>query len=119
MSPVKREALTVSRFIHEVLAGQLSIPFRQIVNDTSFADYTGSLRPDLLISEFEFNSSNERQFIENLVAYAEVKDNCSLNDHDWQDGIAQGERKAPKLDLPYFMALLHEYWQHMKCPNTL
>ena len=59
MKRVKREALTVSRLIHEVLVGQLSIPFRQIVNDTTFADYTGSLRPDLLISEFEFDGSNE------------------------------------------------------------
>ena len=103
MSRVKREALTVSRFIHGVLVGQLSIPFRQIVNDTSFAEYTGSLRPDLLISEFEFDGSNVRQFIENLVAYAEAKDNCSFNDHDWQDGIVHGKNKALKLKLPYFI----------------
>ena len=32
----KREALTVSRLIYEVLVGQLSIPLRQVVNDTSF-----------------------------------------------------------------------------------
>ena len=42
MKRVKREALTVSRLIHEVLVGQLSIPFRQIVNDTTFADYPES-----------------------------------------------------------------------------
>ena len=42
----KREALTVTRLIHEVLVGQLSIPLRQIVNDTTFQKYTGSKRPD-------------------------------------------------------------------------
>ena len=103
MKRVKREALTVSRLIHEVLVGQLSIPFRQIVNDTTFADYTGSLRPDLLISEFEFDGSNEQQFIENLVAYAEAKDNCTFNDHDWQDAVVQGQKKAHRLKLPYFI----------------
>ena len=55
----KREALTVSRLITEVLVAQLSIPFRQIVNDTTFQKYTGSKRPDLLISEFEFYGENE------------------------------------------------------------
>ena len=30
----KQEALSVSRLINEVLVAQLSIPFRQIVNDT-------------------------------------------------------------------------------------
>ena len=51
----KREALTVTRLINEVLVAQLSIPLRQIVNDTSFSKYTGSQRPDILISEFEFD----------------------------------------------------------------
>lgn len=32
----KREALTVTRLINEVLVSQLSIPLRQIVNDTTF-----------------------------------------------------------------------------------
>ncbi len=103
MTKPKREPLSVSRLIHEVLVNQLSIPFRQIVNDTTFTEYTGSLRPDLLISEFEFDGSNGTQFIENLVAYAEAKDNCSFGDKDWQDALEQGKKKAPKLKLPYFI----------------
>jgi hypothetical protein len=73
------------------------------VNDTTFADYTESRRPDLLISEFEFDGSNEQQFIENLVAYAEVKDNCTVDDRDWQDAVAQGQDKSQRLNLPYFI----------------
>jgi type I restriction-modification system DNA methylase subunit len=99
----KREALTVTRLIHDVLIGQLSIPLRQIVNDISFQKYTGSQRPDLLISEFEFDGVNEEQFIKNLVAYAEVKDNCSVDDVDWKDGLTQAKKKAAKLGLPYFI----------------
>jgi len=99
----KREALTVTRLIHEVLVGQLSIPLRQIVNDTIFEKWTGSKRPDLLISEFEFDGSNDKQFVGNLVAYAEVKDNCSVGDMDWKDAVKQGRGKAPKLGLPYFI----------------
>ena len=100
----KHEALTVSRLIHEVLVGQLSIPFRQIVNDATFGKYTGALRPDLLISEFEFDGTNDDQFIENLVAYAEVKDDsCIFNDADWRLAIEHGKRKAPNLKLPYFI----------------
>jgi len=99
----KREALTVSRLINEVLVSQLNIPLRQIVNDTSFEKYTGSKRPDLLISEFEYNRENDEQFIENLVAYAEVKDNCSVNDADWKDAIKQGNIKSKKLNLPFFI----------------
>ncbi len=49
----KQEALSVGRLINEVLVAQLSIPFRQIVNDTTFSKYTGSKRPDILISKFE------------------------------------------------------------------
>lgn len=102
---IKREALTVSRLIHDVLVGQLNIPLRQIVNDTTFSNYTGSKRPDLLISEFEFDieQNNEKQFIENLVAYAEAKDNCSVADKDWKDAINQGKIKSKKLRLPYFI----------------
>ena len=76
----KQEALTVSRLIHEVLVAQLSIPLRQIVNDTTFSSYTGSKRPDLLISEFEYDpvKKNESEFISNLVAYAEAKDVARL-----------------------------------------
>jgi len=99
----KREALTVTRLINEVLVSQLSILLRQIVNDTSFEKYTGSKRPDILISEFEFDGNNEEQFIKNLVAYAEVKDNCSINDKDWRDGIKQGKIKSKKLKIPYFI----------------
>ena len=99
----KQEALSVSRLINEVLVAQLSIPFRQIVNDTSFAKYTGSKRPDILISEFEYDGTNDDQFIQNLVAYAEAKDDCAVDDKDWKDAIAQGRLKAPKLGLPYFI----------------
>ena len=67
----KQEALSVSRLINEVLVAQLSIPFRQIVNDTTFSKYTGSKRPDVLISEFEYDGTNDEQYIKNLVAYAE------------------------------------------------
>ena len=48
----KREALSVNRLINEVLVKQLSIPLRQIVNDSTFSSYLGSQRPDILISEF-------------------------------------------------------------------
>lgn len=57
----KQEALSVSRLINEVLVAQLSIPFRQIVNDTTFSKYTGSKRPDILISEFEYDVSNKKR----------------------------------------------------------
>lgn len=99
----KREALTVTRLINEVLVNQLSIPLRQIVNDTTFAQYTGSKRPDILISEVEYDGYNDYQFIENLVAYAEVKDNCSVGDKDWKNAIEQGIAKSEKLKLPYFI----------------
>lgn len=99
----KREALTVNRLINEVLVGQLSIPLRQIVNDTSFAKYTGAKRPDLLISEFEYDGTNDEQFIKNLVAYAEVKDNCSVGDTDWMDALKHGKTKSAKLGLSYFI----------------
>lgn len=101
----KQEALAVNRLINEILIRQLSIPLRQIVNDTSFEKYTGSKRPDLLISEFEYDpiKNNEDQFIHNLVAYAEAKDNCPVDSFDWLDAIKQGLKKAPKLNLPYFI----------------
>ena len=99
----KREALTVTRLITEVLIKQLSIPIRQIVNDTSFAEFTGAKRPDLLISEIEFKGDNEKQYIENLVAYAEVKDECAVNDADWMDAVKQGKLKSKKLKIPYFI----------------
>ncbi len=101
----KQEALTINRFINEVLVNQLSIPLRQIVNDTTFSKYTDSSRPDLLISEFEYDPDmqNDTVFITNLVAYAEAKDNCKIGDSDWIDAIEQGKKKAPKLGLPYYI----------------
>lgn len=102
-SKIKRESLTVTRLINEVLVSQLSIPLRQIVNDSTFKKFTGIQRPDLLISEFDFEGTNEDQFIANLVAYAEVKDNCAVNDKDWKDAIKQGKKKAGMLGLPYFI----------------
>ena len=105
MAKRKQEALTVNRLISEVLVDQLSISLRQIVNDTSFEKYTGSKRPDLLISEFEYDpvTKNDDQFISNLVAYSEAKDDCSVGSADWLDAIKQGLIKAPKLKLPYFI----------------
>lgn len=105
MAKKKQEALIVNRLINEVLVSQLSIPLRQIVNDTSFEKYTGSKRPDLLISEFEYDSvkKNDDQFINNLVAYAEAKDDCPIDSFDWLEAIKQGLIKAPKLNLPYFI----------------
>lgn len=99
----KQEALSVSRLINEVLVAQLSIPFRQIVNDTTFSKYTGSKRPDILISEFEYDGTNDEQYIKNLVAYAEAKDDCKVEYKDWKDALKQGKIKAPKLGLPYFI----------------
>ena len=101
----KQEALTVTRLINEVLVNQLSIPLRQIVNDTPFEKYTDSKRPDLLISEIDYDHQrrNDDEFISNLVAYAEVKDNCSVNDKDWNDAISQGLVKSQKLNMPYFI----------------
>jgi type I restriction-modification system DNA methylase subunit len=101
----KQEALTVQRLIHEILVAQLSIPSRQIVNDITFPAYTYLKRPDLLISEFEYDTEqkNEKQFIENLVAYAEAKDDCVVGDKDWENAKEQGFIKAPKLKLPYFI----------------
>lgn len=103
MAKKKSEALSVGRLINEVLVLQLSIPLKQIVNDTTFSKYTGIKRPDLLISEFEYDGTNDTQFIENLVAYAEAKDNCSVNDKDWKDAIKQAKEKSKKLKLPYFI----------------
>lgn len=99
----KQEALSVSKIINEVLVKQLSIPFRQIVNDTAFPQYTGSLRPDLLISDVEYTGSNAVQYVENLLAYAEAKDSCAVGSADWKDAIRQGSIKAEKLGLPYFI----------------
>jgi type I restriction-modification system DNA methylase subunit len=101
----KQEALSSTRFINEILVSQLSIPLKQIVYDTTFNEFTGSKRPDLLISEFEYDleKKNDKEFINNLVAYAEAKDDCSVDDNDWKDAFKQGMKKAPKLKLPYFI----------------
>ena len=99
----KKEALAVTRLIHEVLVNQLSIPFRQIVNDSNFSKYTGTERPDLLVSEFGYDGTNDDQFIANLVGYAEVKDKCAIGDAEWRDALAQGQKKTRKLNLPYFI----------------
>ena len=102
MAKKKQEALAVNRLISEVLVNQLSIPLRQIVNDTSFEKYTGSKRPDLLISEFEYDlvNKNDDQFISNLVAYAEAKDDCPVDSFDWLDAIKHGSIKALNLICP-------------------
>lgn len=100
----KEEALLVSRFINEILVGQLSIPHKQIVNDTTFSKYTDSQRPDLLISEEEYESVKDQdKFIKNVVAYAEIKDNCTVDDKDWKEAVEAGQKKAKKLNLPYFI----------------
>lgn len=104
-SKKKKEALTVSRFINEILVDQLKIPFKQIVNDTSFENFTGSKRPDLLISDVEYDIqiNNDTEYIKNLVAYAEAKDNCVVGDSDWRDAYKNGLIKSKKLGIPYFI----------------
>ena len=101
----KREALTVTRFINEFLVNELRIPLRKIVNDTTFNEYTGSKRPDLLISDVEFDlkNNNEKEFISNLICYSEVKDNSSVGDKDWKDAVKQGLAKSKNLEIPYFV----------------
>lgn len=101
----KKEALSVSRLINEILVSQLRIPLYQIVNDKTFTKYTVLDRPDLLISNVEYDTSkdNEEEYIKNLVAYAEVKDNCKVGDKDWKDAYKQAVKKAKALDIPYFI----------------
>lgn len=99
----KKEALSVSRLIKEVLVDQLGIPYRNIVNDTTFAKYTGSKRPDVLISNVEYDGTNDTEYIKNLLCYVEAKDSsCNVDDSDWRDAFNQGKEKAPKLGIPYF-----------------
>ena len=104
-SKKKKEALTVNRFINEVLVDQLKIPLRQIVNDTPFKKFTGSKRPDLLISEIEYDVqlNNDLEYIKNLVAYAEAKDNCIVGDSDWKNAYQNGLIKSKKLGISYFI----------------
>ncbi|MDK0627801.1 N-6 DNA methylase [Clostridium perfringens] len=101
----KKEALTVTRLINEILVGQLNIPLHQIVNDKTFTEYTMLDRPDLLISniKYDIDKDNEDEYIKNLVAYAEVKDNCKIDDSDWKDGYNQATKKANALNIPYFI----------------
>lgn len=73
-SKKKQEALSVGRLINEVLISQLGMSIKQIVNDTTFSAYTKSDRPDILISNVEYDGTNSTKFISNLVCYAEAKD---------------------------------------------
>lgn len=103
----KKEALTVARFVKEILVEQLGIPFENIVNDTTFHKYTGSKRPDLLISNvaYDVTYSNDDAYVANLLAYAEAKDSCSVGDKDWLDAYEQAKQKAAKdkLNIPFFI----------------
>jgi len=103
MAKRKHEALTVVKLINEILVNQLKIPFQNIANDITIPSYLGSYRPDILISATAYSITNEEQYVKNLLAYAEVKDNCTVNDKDWQNAISQGKLKALKLKLPYFI----------------
>ncbi|MBQ8050670.1 MAG: N-6 DNA methylase [Bacteroidaceae bacterium] len=99
----KKEALSVARLINEVLIGQLGIPFRNIVNDSTFAKYTGAKRPDIMISNVEYTGENDSEYIKNLLCYVEAKDaNCNVDDNEWKDALSQGMDKAPKLGIPFF-----------------
>lgn len=62
----KKEALSVSRLINEILVEQLGIPFKNIVNDTSFLPFTGTKRPDLMVSNIEYNGENDSEYVKNL-----------------------------------------------------
>lgn len=101
----KKEALNVTRLINEILITQLRIPLYQIVNDKTFSKYTFMDRPDLLISNVAYDivNDNEDEYIKNLVAYAEVKDNCKVDDKDWKDAFSQGMKKSKDLSMPYFI----------------
>lgn len=105
MAKKKKEALSVRHFISDVLIEQLKIPSKNIVNDTTFKSYTKSDRPDLLISEvaYDLKNNNDHEFIKNLIAYAEAKDDCVINDKDWKDAIKQGLKKSKLLKIPYFI----------------
>lgn len=101
----KQEALTVGRFINEILVGQLKIPLHQIVNDKTFTNYTELKRPDILISSVPYDlvNDNEDEFINNLIVYAEAKDNCIVNSAEWVDAYNQGMQKSEMLNIPYFV----------------
>ena len=101
----KQEALTIRRFISDVLVEQLNIPNKNIVNDTTFKKYTKSDRPDLLISEkpYDLKKQNDFEYISNLIAYAEAKDDCVIDSKDWKDAIKQGNKKSKNLKIPYYI----------------
>ena len=123
MAKAKKEALTVRMFIEDILVEQLRIPSKQIVNDTTFKKYTKSDRADLLISEVPYNlkKTNDVEFIENLIAYAEAKDDCKVNDKDWKDAIIQGKKKSIALKIPYFIVTncLISYFYNTKTGKEL
>lgn len=99
----KKESLSVGRLISEVLVDQLGIPFRNIVNDTTFSSYSGSKRPDLLISNIEYTGNNDYEYIQNLLCYVEAKDpTCNVDDKDWTNAYIQGKEKSQKLGMPFF-----------------
>ncbi|MBO7556995.1 MAG: N-6 DNA methylase [Bacteroidaceae bacterium] len=99
----KKEALSVGRLINEVLVDQLGIPFHNIVNDSTFSSFTGSKRPDIMISNVEYTGENDTEYIQNLLCYVEAKDTtCNVDDSEWQDAFNQGLDKAPKLEIPFF-----------------
>ena len=99
----KKEALSVGRLIMEVLVEQLGIPFRNIVNDTTFSSYTGSKRPDLTISNVEYKGDNVNEYIQNLLCYVEAKDtSCNIDDSEWRDAFEQGKEKSLRLGIPFF-----------------
>lgn len=99
----KKEALSVIRLIKEVLVDQLGIPFRNIVNDTTFSSYTGSKRPDITISNIEYTGDNDYEYIQNLLCYVEAKSpTCNIGDTEWKDAYHQGMEKSQKLHIPFF-----------------
>ena len=101
----KQEALVTRFFIDEILVDKLGFSKNQIINDTTFKDYTDSKRPDLLISEIEYNTKvkNDTDFIENLVAYAEVKDASIIDDSGWNEAKKKGKEKAKSLKMPFYI----------------
>lgn len=99
----KKEALSVGRLINEVLVEQLGIPFRNIVNDTTFSPYTGSKRPDLIISNVEYTDDNDDEYIRNILCYVEAKDTtCNIDDSEWKDAYKQGREKSLRLGIPFY-----------------
>ena len=101
----KHEADVTRVFINEILIDKLGYTTRQIVTDATFKEYTGSARPDILISELEYDNhkENNRKFIENLVAYAEVKIDSLVDDFNWKEGKRKGKEKAKKLKIPFYI----------------